>query len=70
MHCSRPSAWTGRQRRIRRNQRRLSGRADLVHSVVYKAQFYEQRRLLPEALDQWQIVKAIEPGYPGLDAQI
>ena len=48
----------------------LEDKRDLVHSVVYKAQFYEQRRLLPEALDQWQIVKAIEPGYPGLDAQI
>ncbi len=39
---------------------------DLVNSIVDKAHYYEERLQFNEALDQWQILKSIHAGYPGL----
>jgi serine/threonine-protein kinase len=45
-------------------------RQGLIQTVLDKARFFEERQRYPEAHDQLQIIKAIEPGYAGIDAEI
>ncbi len=42
---------------------------DLVASIVNRARYLEERGLYAEALDQWEILRAIDPEYPGLTAE-
>lgn len=46
--------------------RLVRDKRDLIHSIVAKAQFYEERQQYAEALDQWQIIRSIHESYPGL----
>jgi serine/threonine-protein kinase len=50
--------------------RLVRDKRDLVASIVSKAQMYEERQQFNEALDQWQILKSIHAGYPGLNFEI
>ncbi|MBV8864901.1 MAG: protein kinase [Acidobacteriaceae bacterium] len=43
---------------------------DFLESRVAKARSAEQEHRLGDALAGWKIVRAIHPGYPGLDTQI
>jgi serine/threonine-protein kinase len=43
---------------------------DLVSSVVSRARLHEDEGRFAEALDQWEILRAIHAGYPGLDFEI
>ena len=43
---------------------------DLVHSIVAKAHFFEERSQFNEALDQWQIMRSIHEKQPGLEFEI
>ena len=43
---------------------------DLVHSIVAKARYFEERGQCIEALDQWQILKSIHEKQPGLAFEI
>jgi serine/threonine protein kinase len=44
-------------------------RRDLVHSILNRANQYEQRSQFNEALGQWDILRNIYPQYPGLDVE-
>jgi len=50
--------------------RLVKDKHELVTSIVSKAQMYEERQQFNEALDQWQILKSIHAGYPGLSFEI
>ncbi|MEO7652393.1 MAG: protein kinase, partial [Bryobacteraceae bacterium] len=43
---------------------------DLVNSVIGKAQLHEEQNRFSEALDQWEMLRAIHGQYPGLDYEI
>jgi eukaryotic-like serine/threonine-protein kinase len=42
----------------------------LVDTVVSKARLFEDESRFSEALDQWEMLQAIHPGYPGLEFEI
>jgi cytochrome c-type biogenesis protein CcmH/NrfG len=43
---------------------------DLVASVVSRARLHEDEGRFSEALDQWEILRAVHAGYPGLDYEV
>jgi len=43
---------------------------DLVNSIINKARYFEERGQFNEALDQWQIIRSIHAGYPGISFEI
>jgi tetratricopeptide (TPR) repeat protein len=45
-------------------------RQELVQSVLGKARFFEEQQRFAEAHDQLQIIKAVVPEHPGIDAEI
>ena len=45
-------------------------RRDLVNSIASKAQFFEEKGRFQEALDQWEILRSINPQYEGLDLRV
>jgi serine/threonine-protein kinase len=45
-------------------------KSDLVNSVVAEARSFEERGQFSDALDQWQILKAIHDKQPGLELEI
>ena len=53
-----------------RAARIVRDRLDLVNSIVAKARFFEERGQFNEALDQWQVLRSIHEGQPGLASEI
>ncbi len=45
-------------------------RRDLVNSIVDRARQYEERGQFSDAQGQWDILRTIHAGYPGLDAEV
>ncbi|MEZ5366703.1 MAG: PEGA domain-containing protein, partial [Bryobacterales bacterium] len=45
-------------------------RRDLVNSIASKAQFFEEKGRFQEALDQWEILRSINPQFDGLDLRV
>ncbi|MBV9503862.1 MAG: protein kinase [Acidobacteriia bacterium] len=43
---------------------------DLVASIVTKARSYEERRQFLEAINQWEMLRTIYAGYPGLSFEL
>lgn len=43
---------------------------DLVSSVVSRARLHEDEGRFTEAMDQWEILRAIHPTYPGLELEL
>jgi serine/threonine-protein kinase len=43
---------------------------DLVSSVVNRARLHEDEGRFGEAIDQWEILRAIHPSHPGLELEI
>ena len=43
---------------------------DLVNSVAAKARLFEEQGRFAEAVDQWEILRAIHAAYPGLDYEV
>jgi serine/threonine-protein kinase len=42
-------------------------RRDLVNSIVSRARLYESQGQIPEAVNQWDMLRKIYPQHPGLD---
>jgi serine/threonine-protein kinase len=45
-------------------------RSDLVNSIVAKARHYEEKSLFTEAIGQWDILRNINPKYPGIEVEV
>jgi serine/threonine protein kinase len=50
--------------------RPLNDLIELVNRTVARARMHEERGRLAEALDCWQMVRAVYPAYPGLTTEI
>ncbi len=48
----------------------LRDKRDLVSGIVNRARQHEAEGHLDEAIDQWEILGAIHPSFPGLEAEI
>jgi serine/threonine protein kinase len=45
-------------------------RRDLVNSIVSRARLYESQGQIPEAVNQWDMLRKIYPQHPGLDYEL
>lgn len=50
--------------------RLTTAKRDLVNSIVTKARNAEERRQFGEALNQWEMLRTIYAGYPGIEFEV
>ena len=53
-----------------KSMRLTMAKRDLVNSIVSKARASEERKQFGEALNQWEMLRTIYAGYPGLEFEV
>ena len=56
--------------RFQESLRQVRSRRDLVDSIAGRARTFEEGRQFSEALGLWEMLRGIDPKYPGLDIEI
>lgn len=59
-----------REPHFERALRVVRDKRDLVNSIVSKARYLEEQGQIPEALDQWKVLRTIHSEYPALQVEL